>query len=80
MYTHQSINDRGVITNEQLLEILIEDHTGKKTSPKDSNSSLTFGRYWFYLSKNARLFVVSNPPTWIPTTIPSATSFGGAPS
>ena len=36
VYTHQSINDRGVITNEQLLEILIEDHTGKKPSPKDS--------------------------------------------
>ena len=36
MYTHQSPNDRGVITGEQL-KFLIEDHTGKKPSSKDSN-------------------------------------------
>ena len=35
VYT-QLLNDRGVITGEQL-KLLIEDHTGKKTGSKDSN-------------------------------------------
>ena len=36
VYMHQSLNDRGVITGEQL-KLLIEDHTGKKPGAKDSN-------------------------------------------
>ena len=35
VYTH-SLNDRKIITIEQL-KLLIEDHTGKKPSSKDSN-------------------------------------------
>ena len=33
---HESLNDKKVITGEQL-KLLIEDHTGKKPSSKDSN-------------------------------------------
>ena len=35
VYTHQSLDDKKVITGEQL-KLLIEDHTGKKPGAKDS--------------------------------------------
>lgn len=37
VYADESLNDRGVITNEQL-QILIEDHTEKKPGSKDSDT------------------------------------------
>ena len=36
VYLHESLQDRGVITIEQL-KILIEEHTGKKPNSKDNN-------------------------------------------
>ena len=36
VYTHESLDDKKVITGEQL-KLLIEDHTGKKPSSKDNN-------------------------------------------
>ena len=36
LHADESLHDRGVITSEHL-KILIEDHTGKKTSLKHSN-------------------------------------------
>ncbi|OEU17850.1 hypothetical protein FRACYDRAFT_238278 [Fragilariopsis cylindrus CCMP1102] len=61
VYTHESLHDRGVITNEQL-KILIEDHTGKKASSKDNNK-LGLVQLWLDV-RDKKAFV---PKEWTPS-------------
>ena len=45
MYTHESLNNRGVIKNEEL-KISIEDHTGRKKPSSKENNKLGLVTLW----------------------------------
>ena len=60
VYTHQSPNDRGVITGEQL-KFLIEDHTGKKPSSKDSNNKDGLVALWLDTTREKKAY---EPKEW----------------
>ena len=59
VYTHESLNDKKVITGEQL-KLLIEDHTGKKPSSKDSNNKDGLVALWL----DARDKKAHEPKEW----------------